>query len=214
MENSPEDEDFAEMICKSCTNRLPFLWYYYKSYESKSNIANNSRVSNRLSHLLENCEIDDKIDISNESKSESKDAEKEKPSVSCESDSGVETSCDSIEGSGKSRECKFAQLKSAIGDQPPEQLMPTYWPLEWRKNLCVCKTCVQLYADNKCLFLTDERDSVHYYESQSRQTNTNISDYEKGLSELNKMNRIQQIEYINGRLPFHITGLTLFSFIF
>jgi len=39
---------------------------------------------------------------------------------------------------------------------------------------------------------------VHHYEKEGMQSHTRVSDYDKGLSELGKMDRIQQIEIISG----------------
>ena len=134
--------------------------------------------------------------MSNESKGE--ETVKGETSVASESDSGVETSCDSVDVN----ECKLRKIKSVTGEEAPQDLMPTYWPMEWRRNLCKCSLCTQTYSENKCLFLTDDKDMVHYYETQGIDSNTKISHYDKGLSELNKMNRIQQIELLNGKTRF------------
>lgn len=120
-----------------------------------------------------------------------------RPVSSCESDSGIESLCDS---GVHSNSCKLSLLKLSSTEEQPKELPSTYWPLDWRNKLCKCGDCMQLYATNKCLFLTNEKDMVHYYESQGMQSNTKVSHYEKGISELKKMNRIQQIEYISSNL--------------
>lgn len=159
--------------------------------------------------VLEKAETDAQIDVTSvESKPQPTEGE---PSLVCESDSGVETSCDSLDSSN---DCKLQVLKSKASGETPSQLIPTYWPLGWRQTLCKCKTCLQTYNEKKCLFLTDEKDMVHYYETQSSQSNTRVSHYDKGLSELNKMNRIQQIEYINGiSIQFQYNSLLTFKLI-
>lgn len=109
-------------------------------------------------------------------------------------DSGVETSCDSV----KDNQCKLRKIKSVTGEDAPKERLPTYWPMEWRRHLCKCSLCMQSYAEQKCLFLIDEKDMVHHYETQGIDSDAKVSHYDKGLSELNKMNRIQQIELLNG----------------
>jgi len=174
------------MICRNCMTRLPFLWFYNKTSDEQL--------------IIKKSETDEDVDIlSTNTKQEL--SPKSGPSMAREVDSGIENSCDSVvNSSAKASQCKLKTLKSELSGEsgPPDQLTPTFWSLEWRTNLCKCKDCMDLYVEKKCLFLTDEKDMVHYYEREGMQSNTRVSDYDKGLSELKKMNRIQQIEYING----------------
>ncbi|CAG2101030.1 unnamed protein product [Medioppia subpectinata] len=189
--NFDENVEFSEMICNLCVTRLPFLWFYNKTFGQKIE-ANES-----------NADIDV---LSAEQKESPKVLAMSEPSMVCSDsqavDSGIENSCDSMnDSSGKlTTQCKLNALKSVsnVENPPTGQLEATYWPMEWRRLLCKCKNCMTLYSDKKCMFLTDEKDMVHYYEKEGMQSNTRQSDYDKGLSELGKMDRIQQIEYISG----------------
>ncbi|CAG2183195.1 unnamed protein product, partial [Oppiella nova] len=169
--------EFSEMICSACVTRLPFLWFYNKTYGQKLRIEmNDSNADIDVSSTEPNA------DPNVSTKSESLVA---KEAV----DSGIENSCDSVadsSGAGKPNECKLKALKSgADGAHPPTgQLSATYWPMEWRRQLCKCNACLSVYADNKCQFLTDDKDMVHYYEKEGMTSNTRVSDYDKGLSEL------------------------------
>lgn len=115
--------------------------------------------------------------------------------VMSESDSGIENSSDS---SVTTMTCKLSLLKLTQTQEQQKELSTTYWPLSWRSNLCKCADCMTLYATNECLFLINEKDMVHYYENEGKESNTKVSHYDKGISELNKMDRFQQIEYMSG----------------
>merc|ERR1719342_1664356 len=43
-----------------------------------------------------------------------------------------------------------------------------FLPENWRLSLCTCPSCTTLYKDLKVEFLTDVKDTVQYYESQSK----------------------------------------------
>merc|ERR1719270_1012832 len=65
----------------------------------------------------------------------------------------------------------------------------------WRKQLCKCDDCLKLYQLENVAFLIDEEDTVHFYESQAKNEGTQ---YEKGMEELSKMDRVKQVEAIQG----------------
>merc|ERR1712038_992410 len=68
-------------------------------------------------------------------------------------------------------------------------------PENWRKNLCKCDDCLKIYQDQNLSFLIDEEDTVHYYESQAKNEG---SQYEKGMEALSSMDRVKQVEAIQG----------------
>jgi len=162
-------------------------------FQSEINVENAETNAEDLDRTCSNS--DEKSDI------KPVESAKSEPIVLSESDSRIENSRDtglSTDVSATpSTQCKLSVLKSSSTEPHPKDLTPTYWPLTWRSNLCKCSHCMSLYTANKCLFLINNKDMVHYYESQGIQSNTKVSHYDKGISELNKMNRVQQIEYIS-----------------
>lgn len=113
------------------------------------------------------------------------------------SDSGIETSCDSAASSSAlaSKRCKLNDLKG----KAPEKIEATFWPEDWRKQLCKCSSCVKIYDEKKLSFLLDEKDGVHYYEKMGKEQNTKVSQYDKGLSALQNMPRVAQVEALHGK---------------
>jgi E3 ubiquitin-protein ligase UBR7 len=72
----------------------------------------------------------------------------------------------------------------------------SFWPQEWRKNLCKCRDCMNLYEKEKVLFLVDLEDSIHYYEEKGKKmVKTSM---ESGMEALSSLDRTQQIEAIAG----------------
>lgn len=54
-----------------------------------------------------------------------------------------------------------------------------------------------MYEEKKLSFLLNEMDTVHYYEKKN-QENDRESQYEKGLKALSSLDRIKQVEAIEG----------------
>ncbi|RWS16479.1 putative E3 ubiquitin-protein ligase UBR7-like protein [Dinothrombium tinctorium] len=157
----PENDEFAELICDSCMKRLSFLWFYYTASNSSPN-------------------------------QEEKEIEVTRPATSalCDSDSGFESSCDSVSATS----CKLEKLRK--NKNVSQMTGPTFWDEDWRSELCKCIHCLAMYDQQCCSFLTNEEDTVHYYESQGKERNIKISQYERGLKEINKIDRVKSIEAI------------------
>ena len=54
---------------------------------------------------------------------------------------------------------------------------------------------MKLYTDLKVTFLTDETDTVHYYESQAKTEKKDTMEH--GMEALSRMDRIKQVEAIH-----------------
>ncbi|XP_054154082.1 putative E3 ubiquitin-protein ligase UBR7 [Oppia nitens] len=191
--NFVDNQEFAELICGHCMNQLSFLWYYNKTFSTDV--------------ILEKAETSKEIDVTTGGDNKPDIQTNDKPidelpisQTSSSVDSGIESSCDSLADlSAKPNQCRLKKLMSDMKPKSaPTELSPNYWPMDWRRSLCKCPECLDLYKRKDCLFLIDEKDMVHYYENVAKESNTKVSDYDKGLSELGKMNRVQQIEIING----------------
>lgn len=77
---------------------------------------------------------------------------------------------------------------------------PLFWSnCEWRSQLCQCQKCLDMYKAKCCEFLIDEKDTVQYYEAQGKALAKNIeSPLERGMSALNRMNRVAVVEALHG----------------
>ncbi|RWS31679.1 putative E3 ubiquitin-protein ligase UBR7-like protein [Leptotrombidium deliense] len=171
----PENDEFSELICGDCMNKLPFLWYYTSGKFSVAILFENFCVIVILGQVTE---ADVKI-------------EKLETPVVAEtgSDSGFDSSCDSTQ-----TVCKLLKLRK---EKTVDNLSgPNFLLQDWRENLCRCSDCIALYEKHNCQFLCDEKDTVHYYESQGKERSIKISQYERGLNEITKMDRVKSIEAI------------------
>ena len=65
---------------------------------------------------------------------------------------------------------------------------------EWRKNLCKCDKCLEMYKEKKVEFLLDDEDTVHHYEAKSKDSAE--KSYEEGMKALSEMDRVKQVEAI------------------
>ena len=70
-----------------------------------------------------------------------------------------------------------------------------FFPGKWRKHLCRCPSCVEMYSEKNISFLADEEDTVHYYESRAKEEKKGT--LEHGMEALSKMDRVKQVEAIH-----------------
>jgi len=87
-----------------------------------------------------------------------------------------------------------SECKRLIPDSMPEA-KTLFLSADWRKQLCKCDDCMKLYQQENVAFLIDEEDTVHHYESQAKNEG---SQYEKGMEALSSMDRVKQVEAIQG----------------
>lgn len=176
----PENDDFAEMICGKCMEKLNFLWFYY---------SNNSTINKNEDEKKtdEDAKKEEKVDNdNNEGDIETKSYD------TSNIDSGIENSCDSLVSS--SSNCK---LKNWNSESIPFQKGATFWQQGWRSLLCKCSSCLKTYSLLEVDFIYDEKDTVQHYENQAKERSVQISQYERGLNEINKMDRVKSIEAIH-----------------
>ncbi|KAJ8309475.1 hypothetical protein KUTeg_014349 [Tegillarca granosa] len=74
----------------------------------------------------------------------------------------------------------------------------TFWENGWRKKLCTCSKCLDMYKEREIEYIIDEEDTVHAYESRGKANSSASSGYDKGIQALNKMDRVQQVEVLHG----------------
>ena len=70
-----------------------------------------------------------------------------------------------------------------------------FFPDKWRSHLCRCPACSELYAAKKICFLTEEEDTVLYYETRAKEKKKGT--LEHGMEALSKMDRVKQVEAIH-----------------
>ncbi|KAK9507830.1 hypothetical protein O3M35_007604 [Rhynocoris fuscipes] len=87
----------------------------------------------------------------------------------------------------KTHEARSRPVKSA-----------TFWPNDFRKILCSCSDCKDLYDKLEVPWILDENDTVHAYEAKGKQSaEVGVSSrYEEGMKALAQLDRYQQVEAI------------------
>ena len=162
MENNdlPGDDEYAEMICHDCVNKLEFLHSY------------SGLTVTRVKKTSDNTEVkvDDTETVNVKKKEEN-----------------IETSDD---------KCKLKAGKCEKCDDDVVMKGSFFLPQNWRQSLCRCSECVQMYEDLNVSFLTDDQDTVYYYESQSKLEKKNS--FDSGMEALSSMDRVKQVEAIHG----------------
>ncbi|KAH8391977.1 hypothetical protein KR215_011168 [Drosophila sulfurigaster] len=71
-----------------------------------------------------------------------------------------------------------------------------FWTNDWRKSLCQCAKCMELYKEQSVQFLLDAEDSAKSYEERGMKRAEENSSYEQGIRALASMGHSQQIDAI------------------
>ncbi|XP_017858594.1 PREDICTED: putative E3 ubiquitin-protein ligase UBR7 [Drosophila arizonae] len=71
-----------------------------------------------------------------------------------------------------------------------------FWANDWRKALCRCGKCLELYKEQSVEFLLDAEDSVEAYEKRGMKRIEENSSYEQGIRALASIDRTKQIDVI------------------
>ncbi|XP_067010183.2 putative E3 ubiquitin-protein ligase UBR7 [Anabrus simplex] len=97
-------------------------------------------------------------------------------------------------GTLEENECMLKKVKVPEGEPTT-----TYFPDGWRKHLCSCDSCKEMYDTEGVSFLLDEQDTVQAYEDRGKANGNGShfeSQYERGMRALSSLDRIQQVEAI------------------
>ncbi|XP_074654334.1 uncharacterized protein LOC141908246 [Tubulanus polymorphus] len=192
--NIPENADYDEMICNGCMTRYNFLWYYSVQGNDFSLIKNEESCHHKKVSDIRLAKTDyvasEEVE-SNEQTSEystklkdfTESCVKEEPV--CSSSDGAQAAC--LLDNLKKRKLDMASCTGA-----------TYWVDGWRKKICHCQSCMNMYAQQEISFLTDEADTVKSYEEKGLDITYPGSQYEQGMQALSGMDRVQQVEVIHG----------------
>lgn len=71
---------------------------------------------------------------------------------------------------------------------------PAFWPENWRKELCHCSSCMDMYLQHECAYLINLDDTILAYEERGKSVCE--SQYDKGLSALSQLDRVKQMEAV------------------
>ncbi|XP_076331777.1 putative E3 ubiquitin-protein ligase UBR7 [Tachypleus tridentatus] len=206
----PENQDFSEMICSWCMGKLPFLWSYsvqcaglkLKEEKTDENVDIEGEISKALTdHGVREATIKFETFDSQNMKMDNRVPPGQSIDTSKESHCASVTDAVSVENDKqKCQEDEKDEITCCLLNTLPKYNLPpvgpTFWTDGWRKKLCKCTECMKLYLKSKCLFVLDEEDTVHFYEEHGRSCSGIESQYDKGLSVLQNMDRVHQVEAI------------------
>lgn len=76
----------------------------------------------------------------------------------------------------------------------------TFWPHDWRLNLCTCDECIQLLRLKRVEYLLDQEDTVLSYQEKglAKVGAADSSYYDRGMEALSSMGHVQQVNAIMG----------------
>ncbi|XP_064649360.1 putative E3 ubiquitin-protein ligase UBR7 [Lineus longissimus] len=213
----PESEEYHEMICGSCMKSCEFLWPYFvhgvevkvtcsetaapvEVVKEEQDCTTSNGQSKEVSALVEikGAEKERKNGVNGKDKEQSaysaapnEPVKGEVPAVSSGSDMAAGASVSNEDVVCRLKELKKREFQSRKG--------ATFWKNGWRSKLCSCDSCKEMYLDKKVSFLTDETDTIISYENRGKGDGIgSSSQYEKGMHELSKMHRTQQVDLLHG----------------
>lgn len=163
------DEDFEELTCRDCMQRLEFLWRYQKNVTVKE--------------TNEEKELD-----AEKTESEIPPAKRQKLE---ETESSNEHSEENVPSECTSSTCLFEALPTTTS-----KMRGALWPKGWRSSLCKCTNCIRRYSTLECEFVTEEGDSLAAYEAKGFERNKDSKD--KLMTTLGGLNRVALIETLHG----------------
>ena len=166
----PSEELYEEMICYSCVEKFDFLKCYMGLAVSLGTESDSNNAQIRV-----NCGDSDGPPVIPDGGSDGPlvipDGGSDRPPV--------------IPDGG----CKLRPVSKET------EATTLFFPGKWRKNLCRCPKCIEMYSARNIAFLADEEDTVVYYESRAKEQKKGT--LEHGMEALSKMDRVKQVEAIH-----------------
>nr|CAD7577400.1 unnamed protein product [Timema californicum] len=175
-----QHDDFSEMICFRCMERNDFLWHYRGLFVTP--LSTESDITPSMAEVNitpSNGEID--TTSSNGELCQSIGAARKSSGNNVNGITGITQ--------GKVCIIKDRELLKGTGS--------VFCSKGWRKLLCTCNSCQDIYKTNNVSFLLDEEDSMSAYEERNKDGQFSTS-YERGMRALSSLDRVQQVEAIEG----------------
>ncbi|CRK86281.1 CLUMA_CG000106, isoform A [Clunio marinus] len=174
----PAAESYSEMICEECMKQNDFLYDYSEFTVTATNDPSSDADTNA-----------------------SKEQAATKPSTS----SNTEKKEDD-ESFDKSVVTKRMKLSDDICHRPKNKEntksslthgSAAFWKGPWREKLCKCEKCLKIYESLNISFLTDMRDTTHFYEEKAKEKEQPASAMSSMEAALSSLPRVQQIDAIS-----------------
>uniref|UniRef100_A0A1B0D1C4 Uncharacterized protein n=1 Tax=Phlebotomus papatasi TaxID=29031 RepID=A0A1B0D1C4_PHLPP len=203
----PTGQTFFEMICADCSEKNDVLYYYLGlsvgRMETEPEPTPNVEVSEAPEEKKEAEKEATATAVPEEEAPKVPEAEKDVPEDQVASQS-TSTAEDNKEPEAKRAKMDVEPAPAAEPENPckrPKVKLShkrgaTFWPENWREQLCKCPECHNMYSELKVEFLLDLDDTVQSYEEHGK-NKVKESDYERGMRALSSMDHSRQIDAIS-----------------
>jgi len=93
--------------------------------------------------------------------------------------------------------CFLAKMKVQFKGLTIPSSQACYLLNGWRDALCKCEKCAKMYEEHDVVFLTNNEDTIKFYEEKGKmeEEKSQAGDEKRVNEELNKLNRVSQVEY-------------------
>uniref|UniRef100_A0A182NEF1 UBR-type domain-containing protein n=1 Tax=Anopheles dirus TaxID=7168 RepID=A0A182NEF1_9DIPT len=189
LDEPKKEKDYAEMVCGGCMKANPFLKHYVGKIDELNKETLDDTVQVDVTGLDESNTTaaaaaapdadnagpsDPKQRRLDDSKAPVEEAQKEKQAASLDICTMPPLCADA----------EKAYKKGA-----------TFWTEGWRKYLCQCKSCTELYKKHSVEYLLNEKDTVKHYEDVGKQKQgTQGTAYEQAMQMLGQLDRTTQTD--------------------
>uniref|UniRef100_A0A182V0Y6 Putative E3 ubiquitin-protein ligase UBR7 n=1 Tax=Anopheles merus TaxID=30066 RepID=A0A182V0Y6_ANOME len=203
LDEPKSSKDYGEMVCGGCMEANPFLQNYVGKIEDPNKTSLDDTVQVDVTGL-------DESNVTATGATATADA-------AADDDAAQDTA-----GPSEPKQRRLDDSKAPAGEQPQKQKEEpavsldictkpvvvadgekaykkgaAFWVEGWRKYLCQCKACVELYKKHDVEYLLDEQDTVKYYEDVGKQKHgSNGSAYEQGMQMLGQLDRVTQVDML------------------
>lgn len=198
----PDMESFNELVCAACMKKADFLQYYTHLCVQPKGVQQNESISSAEAPEVDAIEtVKESDDEAKPPEEGEKESAPEKPEVVESPEAGPSTSGEADSPSAKRRKLAGDSNKNVECTKPKAVLRKatgaTFWPCDWRTELCQCDACLKMYADANVAFLTDTEDtSEHYAEKGKAKGRTTTQ--EMLLNAVSNLDHVTKIEVITG----------------
>ncbi|GAB0089148.1 E3 ubiquitin-protein ligase UBR7 [Sergentomyia squamirostris] len=205
----PTNQAFFEMICAECSEKNDILHYYLGLAVGRVEPEGETTSEDPV-HVEADAEGAKEEKKSEESPSVEAPAENTSEEKVEEAEKTPEDDSEVAEPSAKraklDEEAPVDEVKPQEGSssckRPTCKLIhkrgATFWPENWREQLCKCADCYKFYKDLKVEFLLDLEDTVQSYEEHGKnKEKLKESDFERGMRALSTLDRTKQIDAIS-----------------
>lgn len=197
----PKSNSFAEMICSDCMSQNDIIYHYTGLSITKVEDIDLNATADPDMSLNTTEKLETTVDEGDKQGEEKVDELlKDEINQSIRNIIEINKSNIAIEEPAAKRQrldtetvakCKKPLL---VGEKLPGA---TFWPIDWRKSICSCETCLSELKERKLEFLVDLEDTVLSYQEKGLAKVHETSE-ERAMRAFSQIDRRQQINVLTG----------------